>query len=138
MSPRSRPVDGDLAIASIPAISRSARPYSPTPVTWHNAWGLIGWHPAAEPDDQAVQPPGQVLAIGVAHRMSPHGRPRRPAAGTHELDETARHAQLGLGPGSGADLGSPDMYQVRDDVHTAALEDKGISGADLFHPGLAP
>jgi hypothetical protein len=24
------------------------------------------------------------------------------------------------------------------DVHTAALEDYGISGADLFYPGLAP
>ena len=30
------------------------------------------------------------------------------------------------------------MYGVWDDVHTAALEDYGISGADLFHPGLAP
>ena len=57
---------------------------------------------------------------------------------THELDEAARYAQLGLGPGSGVDLGSPAMYEVWNDVHTAALEDYGISGADLFHPGLAP
>ena len=57
---------------------------------------------------------------------------------THELDEAARYAQLGLGPGSGVDLGSPTMYDVWNDVHTAALEDYGISGADLFYPGLAP
>jgi hypothetical protein len=57
---------------------------------------------------------------------------------THELDEAARYAQLGLGPESGADLGSPTMYDVWNDVHTAALEDYGISGADLFYPGLAP
>ena len=57
---------------------------------------------------------------------------------THELDEAARYAQLGLGPGSGVDLGSPAMYEVWNNVHTAALEDYGISGADLFHPGLAP
>jgi hypothetical protein len=29
------------------------------------------------------------------------------------------------------------MYDVWNDVHTAALEDCGISGADLFYPGLA-
>lgn len=57
---------------------------------------------------------------------------------THELDEAARYAQLGFGPESGVDLGSPTMYEVWNDVHTAALEDYGISGADLFHPGLAP
>ena len=57
---------------------------------------------------------------------------------THELDEAARYAQLGLGPESGVDLGSPTMYDVWNDVHTAALEDYAISGADLFHPGLAP
>jgi hypothetical protein len=57
---------------------------------------------------------------------------------THELDEAARYAQLGLGPESGVDLGSPTMYDVWNDVHTAALEDYGISGADLFHPELAP
>ena len=57
---------------------------------------------------------------------------------THELDEAARYAQLGLGPASGVDLGSPTMYDVWNDVHTAALEDYGISGADLFYPGLAP
>ena len=54
---------------------------------------------------------------------------------THELDEAARYAQLGLGPESGVDLGSPTMYDVWNDVHTAALEDYGISGADLFYPG---
>jgi hypothetical protein len=57
---------------------------------------------------------------------------------THELDEAARYAQLGLGPESGVDLGSPTMYDVWNNVHTAALEDYGISGADLFYPGLAP
>jgi hypothetical protein len=57
---------------------------------------------------------------------------------THELDEAARYARLGLGPESGVDLGSPTMYDVWNDVHTAALEDYGISGADLFYPGLAP
>jgi hypothetical protein len=57
---------------------------------------------------------------------------------THELDEAARYAQLGLGPESGVDLGSPTMYDVWNDVHTAALEDYGISGADLFYPELAP
>ena len=57
---------------------------------------------------------------------------------THELDEAARYSQLGLGPASGVDLGSPTMYDVWNDVHTAALEDYGISGADLFYPGLAP
>jgi hypothetical protein len=57
---------------------------------------------------------------------------------THELDEAGRYAELGFGPESGKDLGSPDMYDVWNDVHTAALEDYGISGADLFYPGLAP
>ena len=57
---------------------------------------------------------------------------------THELDEAGRYAQLGYGPDSGVDLGSPDMYDVWNSVHTAALEDYGISGADLFFPGLAP
>jgi hypothetical protein len=57
---------------------------------------------------------------------------------THELDEAGRYARLGLGPESGVDLGSPEMYDVWNDVHTAALEDYAISGADLFYPGLAP
>jgi hypothetical protein len=57
---------------------------------------------------------------------------------THELDEAGRYAQLGFGHESGADLGSPKMYDVWNDVHTAALEDYGISGADLFYPGLGP
>jgi hypothetical protein len=57
---------------------------------------------------------------------------------THELDEATRYAQLGFGPESGVDLGSPTMYEVWNDVHTAALEDYGISGADLFHPEFAP
>jgi hypothetical protein len=56
---------------------------------------------------------------------------------THELDEAGRYAQLGFGPETGADLGAPEMYEVWNDVHTAALEDYGISGADLFYPGLA-
>jgi hypothetical protein len=57
---------------------------------------------------------------------------------THELKEAARYAQLGFGPESGVDLGTTTMYDVWNDVHTAALEDYGISGADLFYPGLAP
>jgi uncharacterized protein len=57
---------------------------------------------------------------------------------THELDEAGRYAQLGFGPESGANLGSSEMYDVWNDVHTAALEDYGISDADLFHPRLAP
>jgi hypothetical protein len=56
---------------------------------------------------------------------------------THELDEAGRYAQLGFGPESGIDLGSSEMYEVWNDVHTAALEDYGISDAGLFHPGLA-
>jgi hypothetical protein len=57
---------------------------------------------------------------------------------THELDEANRYAKLGLGPGSGADLGAPEMYDVWNNVHTAALEDYRISGADLFYPGTEP
>jgi hypothetical protein len=57
---------------------------------------------------------------------------------THELDEADRYAQLGFGPGSGVDLGSSEMYEVWNDVHTAALEDYGISDRNLFHPRLAP
>jgi hypothetical protein len=57
---------------------------------------------------------------------------------THELDEASRYAQLGFGPESGVDLGSADMYEVWNDVHTATLEDYGISDAELFHPGMAP
>lgn len=56
---------------------------------------------------------------------------------THELDEAGRYAELGFGPESGVDLGSSEMYEVWNDVHTAALEDYGIPDADLFHPGLA-
>jgi hypothetical protein len=57
---------------------------------------------------------------------------------THELDEAGRYARLGFGPESGVNIGSPEMYDVWNDVHTAALEDYGISGVDLFYPGLAP
>ena len=57
---------------------------------------------------------------------------------THELDEAGRYARLGYGPESGVDIGSPEMYDVWNNVHTAALEDYGISGAALFYPGLAP
>ena len=57
---------------------------------------------------------------------------------THELDEAARYARLGFGPESGVDIGSPAMYDVWNDVHTAALEDYGVRGADLFYPGLEP
>jgi hypothetical protein len=56
---------------------------------------------------------------------------------THELDEAGRYAKLGYGPESGVDLGSPELYEVWNDVHTAALEDYGVRGADLFYPGLA-
>jgi hypothetical protein len=54
---------------------------------------------------------------------------------THELDEAGRYAQLGFGPESGVDLGSSEMYEVWNDAHTAALEDYGISDANLFYPG---
>jgi hypothetical protein len=57
---------------------------------------------------------------------------------THELDEADRYAKLGFGPESGVDLGSPEMYDVWNDVHTAALEDYGVSGADLFYPEVRP
>lgn len=57
---------------------------------------------------------------------------------THELDEAGRYDKLGFGPESGVDLGSSEMYEVWNDVHTAALEDYGVCGADLFYPGLAP
>jgi hypothetical protein len=57
---------------------------------------------------------------------------------THEPDEAARYARPGSGPESGAGLGSPTLCHVRNDVHTAALEDHGISAAGLFCPGLAP
>jgi hypothetical protein len=57
---------------------------------------------------------------------------------THELDEAGRYAQLGFGPESGVDLGSPEMYDVWNNVHTAALEDYGASGADLFYPEARP
>lgn len=57
---------------------------------------------------------------------------------THELDEAGRYAELGFGPESGVDLGISRMYDVWNNVHTAALEDFGISDADLFYPGLAP
>ncbi len=30
------------------------------------------------------------------------------------------------------------MYEVWNDVHTAALEDYGIWGRDIVYPGLAP
>jgi hypothetical protein len=46
--------------------------------------------------------------------------------------------ELGLGPGSGAGLGSPEMYDEWNSVHIAVLEDYGISGADLFYPGTGP
>jgi hypothetical protein len=55
---------------------------------------------------------------------------------THELDEAGRYAQLGFGPESGVDLGISEMYEVWNDVHTAALEDYGIPDTALFHPGL--
>jgi hypothetical protein len=56
---------------------------------------------------------------------------------THEQDEAGRYAKLSFGPESGVDLGSSEMYEVWNDVHTAALEDYGIPDKDLFHPGLA-
>lgn len=55
---------------------------------------------------------------------------------THELDEADRYAQLGFGPESGVDLGISEMYEVWNDVHTAALEDYGIPDTGLFHPEL--
>jgi hypothetical protein len=55
---------------------------------------------------------------------------------THELREAARYEQLGYGPD--ADLGGADMYDVWNNVHTAALEDYGVSDRDLYHPDVAP
>jgi hypothetical protein len=49
----------------------------------------------------------------------------------HELDEAGRYAVLGHPVG---DLGSDEMYEVWNDVHTAALEDYGVDGEDLYHP----
>lgn len=57
---------------------------------------------------------------------------------THELREASRYANLGYGPESAANLGSPDMYDVWNNVHTASLEDYRISGGDLYHPDVAP
>ena len=57
---------------------------------------------------------------------------------THELDEAGRYAQIGFGPESGVDLGSDEMYEVWNDVHTAALEDYRVRGTDLFYPGMGP
>ena len=51
---------------------------------------------------------------------------------THELDEAGRYAQLGCGPESGVDIGSPEMYDVWNDVHTTALEDYGILERSLL------
>ena len=56
---------------------------------------------------------------------------------THELDEAGRYAELGFEAESGVDLGSSEMYEVWNNVHTAALEDYGIRDTGLFHPGLA-
>jgi hypothetical protein len=42
---------------------------------------------------------------------------------THELDEAGRYARLGFGPESGVDIGSPEMYDVWNDVHTRGLWD---------------
>jgi hypothetical protein len=55
---------------------------------------------------------------------------------THEQREAERYEQLGYG--SEADLGASDMYDVWNNVHTAALEDYGISDRDLYHPDVAP
>lgn len=59
---------------------------------------------------------------------------------THELREASRYANLGFGPESGADLAEPSdlMHDVWENVHTASLEDYGISDADLFHPDVKP
>jgi hypothetical protein len=54
---------------------------------------------------------------------------------THELDEAGRYAQLGYGPESGADLGSSEMYDVWNNVHTASLEDYGVSARGPLLPG---
>jgi len=54
---------------------------------------------------------------------------------THELDEAGRYAQLGYSEG---DISGSDMYETWNNVHSAALEDYGISDADLYHPEVAP
>ena len=57
---------------------------------------------------------------------------------THELREADRYAAIGFGPESGANLGDSDMYDVWNNVHTATLEDYGISAGQLFYPGVGP
>lgn len=55
---------------------------------------------------------------------------------THELDEAGRYSAFGYGGTSY--LGGSEMYDVWNNVRTAALEDYGISDAELFHPEVAP
>jgi hypothetical protein len=54
---------------------------------------------------------------------------------THELDEAARYAALGYGAGP---LSGDEMYDVWNNVHTAALEDYCVRDADLYFPGTRP
>jgi len=50
---------------------------------------------------------------------------------THELRESERYAALGHTTGY---LGSDDLYEVWNDVHTATLRDYGVRPDDLYHP----
>jgi hypothetical protein len=50
---------------------------------------------------------------------------------THELTESERYAALGHTSGY---LGSDDMYDVWNHVHTATLRDYGVKPEDLYHP----
>jgi hypothetical protein len=45
------------------------------------------------------------------------------------------YAELGFGPQSGVDFGSPTMYDAWNDVHTAALEDYRILVDARYGPG---
>jgi len=57
---------------------------------------------------------------------------------SHSGNQAFRAKRDSAGPESGVDLGSLEMYDVWNNVHTAALEDYGISGADLFYRGMVP
>jgi hypothetical protein len=93
--------------------------------------------------EDAVRPTGaRGIASGREFDPEAAGGPirRLDASAADITNEGVRvvAAQLGYGPESGTDLGSSEMYDVWNNVHTASLEDYGVSGADLFYPGLAP
>lgn len=100
----------------------------------------VGAHLLRFAGDGTLEPPEQGMLDRLTSIADGHMEPTSYDRNfyTHELDEAGRYAQLGFGPESGTDLGSSEMYDVWNNVHTASLEDYGVSGADLFFPGLAP